>query len=676
MGWAVGIDVGGTYTDVVLAAPDGRVTVAKAATTPRDQSEGVMEGIRLAAEAVGRSVSSLLADTRRIVHGTTVATNALLERKTARVGLLITEGHRDVVDMREGLKPDRYNLRMPAPVPLVPRRLRLPVRERMRADGSVELPLDIASVERALDTLEAERVQAVAICLLHAWRNPTHEFAVAEAVRRRLPDAFVTISSEVLPQIKEFERFSASVANAMVGPIIHDYLQRLQVRLQEAGFAGSLFVIMSHGGIASASEASRLAIATALSGPAGGVAAALALSKTGIGTELITFDMGGTSTDIALVRGGRAGLSGGRFVADARIALPMLDIVTIGAGGGSIARLDRSGLLQVGPESAGADPGPACYGLGGTLPTVTDANLCLGYLDALLGGRRRLDRSASERAIDTLAVALGLSRDATGAGIYRVVNARMADGVRIATVKRGVDPREHTLLAFGGAAGLHVCAVAAELGITRVIIPLHASVLSAWGMLNTDLRVELIRSQPQAGGIAVGSLRAAFANMEAEGRERLRWFDGPLETGRSADMRYGEQVFEISVPLAGCFDGDDAAVAASISEAFHRRHQELYTYALRDQEIVLVNARCSVTGRFPRAAPLRSATPGLWKATGTRPVYLGEWFEVPVYRFEVLGKEEGVGPCIIEASTTTALLRANDRATFDARGWLEVTVGT
>ena len=671
--WAIGIDVGGTYTDVVLAAPDGTVTVAKAATT-RNQSDGVMDGLRLAAERVGRSVASLLADTGRIVHGTTVATNALLERKTPLVGLLTTEGHRDVVDMREGLKPDRYNLRMPAPLPLVPRRLRLPVRERMRADGSVEIPLDIESVERALDALAAERVQAVAVCLLHAWRNPAHEVAVADVARRRLPEAFVTTSSEVLPQIKEFERFSTTIANAMVGPIIHGYLKRLQARLRDAGFAGPLFVIMSHGGVASAAEASRLAVGTALSGPAGGIAAGLALSKTGLGTDLITFDMGGTSTDVALVRGGSASLSSGRFVGDARIALPMLDIVTLGAGGGSIARLDRSGLLQIGPESAGADPGPACYGLGGTRPTVTDANLCLGYLDALLGGQRRLDVAASERAIDSVAAALGLDRAATAAGIHRLVNARMADGVRVATVKRGVDPREHTLLSFGGAAGLHVCAVAAELGITRAIIPVHASVLSAWGMLNTDLRVELMRSQPQGGGIAAAPLRAAFAEMEAEGRERLHWHEGALEVSRSADMRYGEQVFEIPVPLDACFDGDDDTTAAAIAEAFHRRHQDLYTYALRDQEVVLVNARCSVTGKFRSAAAGRTTAPPATPAERTRRVHLGTWIEVPVHSFEALGEDEIAGPCIVEAPTTTALLRPGDRGRFDQRGWLEVAV--
>ena len=672
-GWAIGIDVGGTFTDIVLTGPDGAVTVAKAATTPQDQSDAVMEGLRLAAAAVGRALPALLVDTGRIVHGTTAATNALLERKTPLVGLLTTEGHRDVVDMREGLKPDRYDLRMPAPIPLVPRRLRLPVRERMLADGGVGTPLDLASVHRALDTLAAEQVQAVAVCLLHAWRNPAHEIAVAEAARRRLPDAFVTMSSEVLPQIKEFERFSTTVANAMVGPIIQAYLRRLQARLEAHGFAGPLFVIMSHGGVALAAEASRLAIGTALSGPAGGVAAGLALAREGLGDELITFDMGGTSTDIGLVRGGRASLSTGRTVGDARIAMPMLDIVTLGAGGGSIARLDRSGLLQVGPQSAGADPGPACYGRGGTQPTVTDANLCLGYLDSALGERTQLDAAAAHRAVDRLAGALGLDRDATAAGIYRLVNARMADGVRVATVRRGVDPRQHALLAFGGAAALHVSAVAAELGMTRVVIPLHASVLSAWGMLNTDLRVELTRSQPGGGGLNPTPLRAAFAAMEEEGRARLHWFAGALRIGCSADMRYGEQVFEINVPLDDCLAADDAVLPGLLAEAFHRQHEALYTYALREQEVVLVNARSSVTGLLP-PVPARAAQAVAQQPVRSRRILLDGWMDVPVHPFEALGAAEIVGPCIIESATTTVLLRAGDIGRYDPRGWLDVAV--
>jgi len=677
MTYTIGIDVGGTFTDIVVSAPDGRTITAKAASTPRDQSEGVIAGLALAAATLGLTTQGLLAGTARIVHGTTVATNALLEGKAARVGMLTTEGHRDIIEMREGLKPDRYNLRMAPPAPLVPRQLRVPVRERTRADGSIATPLDPASLDAAIRRLAAAGVQAVAVCFLHAWRNPAHEQAAAAAVRARLQQAYVTASSDVLPQIKEFERFSTTVANAAVGPVIRNYLGRLQDKLAQEGFRGELLVILSHGGVASVDEAIRLAAGTALSGPAGGVAAAVALARAGVAPDLIAFDMGGTSTDIALVRGGEPALAGGKTVADARIALPGLDIVTLGAGGGSIGRVDRAGLLAVGPESAGADPGPACYGQGGTAATVTDANLVLGYLDPgnFLGGRRRLDVAAATAAVGDVAARLGLSVEQAAFGIHRLVNTRMADGVRVATVRRGVDPRGYTLLAFGGAAGLHVTAVAAELGIRRVVVPAAASVLSAWGMLNTDLRIELTRSQPQTGGIDTDGLRAAFAAMEQEGRARLAWFDGAVAVRRSADMRYGEQVFEIAVDLDG-MDWAAPDLAGRIEAAFHRAHEALYTYALPDQDVVLVNARASVTGRLPAAAAgAAESAGGASGPKGRRRVWLDGWAEVPVFAFGGLGRGQAIaGPAVVESDTTTVLLRPGERARFDARGWLAIEI--
>ncbi|HEY0422642.1 MAG TPA: hydantoinase/oxoprolinase family protein [Rhodopila sp.] len=677
MSYTIGIDVGGTFTDIVVSASGGETIIAKAATTPVDQSKGVLDGIAVAAERLGLTPSALLQRTSRIVHGTTAATNALLEGKTPRVGMLTTEGHRDVIEMREGLKPDRYNLRMTPPIPLVARRLRLPVRERIRADGSVEIALDSGSLEGAIDRLRDAEVQAVAICFLHAWRNPAHEQQAAEAVRNRLPGVYVTTSFEVLPQIKEFERFSTTVANAAVGPVIQNYLGRVQSRLHEAGFDGELLVILSHGGVASVPEAIRLAVGTTLSGPAGGVAAAVALARGGLASNIIGFDMGGTSTDIAVVRDGQPTLSGDKSVAGARIALPSLDIVTLGAGGGSIGKRDRSGLLAVGPLSAGAVPGPACYGLGGALATVTDANLVLGYLDPanFLGGRRHLDRDAAGAAVAKLAEELGIDTAEAAAGIHRVVNSRMADGVRVATVRRGVDPREYTLLAFGGAAGLHVAAVAAELGIRRVVVPVAASVLSAWGMLNTDLRVEISRSLGQSGSIDIGGLNAAFAAMEVEGRARLAWFDGEVTLRRSADMRYGEQVFEIPVALDDV-DWRGDTLTKDLGDRFHAAHERLYTYALRDQEVVLVNARLSVIGRLPQTGQAISSIPlEHAEARAERLVYLSGWTQVPVYDLSSLAMDQSIrGPAIVESDTTTILLRNGDTARFDARGWLDVGI--
>ena len=507
---------------------------------------------------------------------------------------------------------------------------------------------------------------------MHAWRNPSHEQQAAAAVRARLQDAYVTTSSDVLPRIKEFERFSTTVANAAVGPVIDLYLNRLRDRLAEAGYKGELLVILSHGGVATVAEATRLAAGTALSGPAGGVAATVALSRMGVAKDLIAFDMGGTSTDIALVRDGLPSLSDGKTVANARIALPSLDIVTLGAGGGSIGKVDAAGLLAVGPESAGAVPGPACYGQGGIAPTVTDANLVLGYLDPanFLGGRRMLDRDAALTAVARLAAPLGLTAEQAAGGMHRLVNTRMADGVRVATVRRGVDPRGHAILAFGGAAGLHVTAVAAELGVKRVVVPIAASVLSAWGMLNTDLRVELTRGQSQSGGIDVEALEASFAAMEAEGRARLSWFDGEVTVLRSADMRYGEQVFEINVSLDGV-----PRTRAAIENAFHAAHERLYTYALRDQDVVLVNAGVSVIGRLPAAPAETNAAPAEAAPKGQRQVYLGGWTSVPVHDFAALAASQVVaGPAIVESDTTTVLLREKETARFDPRGWLDIAL--
>lgn len=670
MTYTIGIDVGGTFTDIVVSSANGETIIAKAATTPADQSDGVLQGLHLAAERLQLTPRALLEQTTRIVHGTTAATNALLEGKIARIGMLTTEGHRDVIEMREGLKPERYNLRMTPPAPLVPRHLRVPVRERMRPDGSVETALDETSLRSAIEKLGD--VQAVAICFLHSWRNPAHEQQAAAAVRARHQNAYVTTSSGVLPQIKEFERFSTTVANAAVGPVIETYLTNLQTRLAQAGYAGELLVILSHGGVASVHEAIRLAAGTALSGPAGGVAAAVALARGGMGQNLIAFDMGGTSTDIALVRDGQPAMSDGKTVANARIALPSLDIVTLGAGGGSIGKLDRAGLLAVGPDSAGADPGPACYGQGGEAATVTDANLVLGYLDPgnFLGGRRTLDLSASQRVVAALGAQLAIGMAEAASGIHRLVNTRMADGVRVATVRRGVDPRGYTLLAFGGAAGLHVSAVAAELGIQRVVVPVAASVLSAWGMLNTDLRVELTRSHGQIKGIDTEALKASFAAMDNEGRARLSWFDGDVVVRRSADMRYGEQVFEIAVDL----DSVDQDSTSALEEAFHQAHERLYTYALRDQDVVLVNARVAAIGRLPAAPQAAGRTP-VAAAVKTRRVFLNGWAEIPVHDFAALAAGQQVaGPAIVESDTTTVLLRPGDTGRFDARGWLDIAI--
>ncbi len=683
--YRIGIDVGGTFTDLVAVDEAGRATFAKVPSTPADPSLGVVDGLDRLAAALGVAPAAMLARTERIVHGTTVATNALIERNGARVGLLTTEGHRDVVEMREGLKDDRYNLRLPPPVQLVPRRLRLGVRERMRADGRVETPLDGTSLDAAIETLRRERVEAVAICYLHAWRDPSHEQlsprAGAGGAARALRLAFLrgAAANQGVRAVLDDDR------QRLCRPALSRYLGRLERRLAEAGYRGPILVIQSHGGIAPIAEAGRLAAGAVLSGPAGGVAgsvhAARLIGALGSGADLIPFDMGGTSTDISLVVGGRPSLAANRRVGGQAIALASLDISSIGAGGGSIARVDRGGILHVGPESAGADPGPACYGAGGEEPTVTDANLVLGYLDpaGFLGGRKRLDRAAAERAVDRVAAALGIDRLAAAAGIHRIVNTNMAEAVRLASVRRGVDVRHFAILAFGGAAGLHATDIARQLGVARVVVPRAAAVLSAWGMLATDLRFEVARTHiGDTKSLDGAAVKRLFDELAAAGLARLRAsFDGPVRIARSADMRYGEQVFEIAVPLDD-IDWRAADPLPEIIRRFHAAHEALFTYSLAEEETVLVNARVAVTGilsTLPREPALAAAVPAAPR--GMRPIRLGgDWVAAPVYDLDALAPHQAIrGPALVEGAMTTVLLRAGDEAVATALGWLDIAVG-
>jgi N-methylhydantoinase A len=677
--YRIGIDVGGTFTDLVAVDDFGRTILAKVASTPADPSSGALDGLKLLADTLGLALAQLLAQTERIVHGTTVATNALIERKGAKVGLLTTEGHRDVIEMREGLKDDRYNLRLPPPEQLVPRKLRLGVRERLRADGSIETPLDPTSVDHAIGALEREKVEAVAVCYLHAYRDPRHEVATKERIANRLPGLYVSLSSETLPQIKEYERVSTTVVNAYVGPALSGYLARLEQLLAEAGYRGPTLIIQSHGGVAPIAESGRLAAGAVLSGPAGGVAGSVYAARLLEENNLIPFDMGGTSTDISLIVEGQPSLVGARRVAGHTIALNSLDIASIGAGGGSIARVDAGGILHVGPESAGAVPGPACYGTDGTEATVTDANLVLGYLDptGFLGGRRRLDQRAAEVAVDRIAAALGVGRLAAARGIHRVVNTTMAEGVRLVSVRRGVDPRQFALLAFGGAAGLHATDIARQLDLSRVFVPRVAPVLSAWGMLATDLRFEVARTHiGDANALDGAEVKRLFEEMEAEGLGRLRAsFDGPVRSTRSVDMRYGEQVFEIAVPLKD-IDWSVADPLPQIVERFHRRHEELYTYSLPDQEVVLVNARVAVAGILS-ALPQEPALPEAPASAprSERRIYLEDWVAAPVRDFDALALAQKIaGPAVVESAMTTVLLRPGDRAILTKLGWLDIAI--
>jgi len=499
-------------------------------------------------------------------------------------------------------------------------------------------------------------------------------------VRAAMPGVYVSLSSEVLPQIKEYDRLCTTVVNAYVGPALERYLLRLEARLREAGLSAPVLIIQSHGGVATIAEAVRLAAGGVLSGPAGGVAGSQYAARLLGHGDLIPFDMGGTSTDISLVVGGEAAIASDRRIAGQRVALQSLDIASIGAGGGSIARVDHSGVLHVGPDSAGAQPGPACYGYGGVEATVTDANLVLGFLDPdnFLGGRTRLDRGAAEMAVDRIADKLGVDRMAAAEGIYRVINTHMAEGIRLVSVRRGVDPRRFAILSFGGAAALHVTDIARQLDLERVIVPRLSAVLSAWGMLACNLRCEVARTHiGDASRLDARAIRSTFREMEAEGRQWLgaASFSGPVRVRPSADMRYGEQVFEVGVPLDR-IDFEAPDLLQRMADAFHARHEELYTYSLGDQEAVLVNARVAVIGELPTLAQepaLPARAPA--RPTGERQIYLGGWRNVPIYAFDALAPDQAIeGPAVIESATTSVLLRLGDRARTTAFGWLDIQV--
>ena len=676
----IGIDVGGTFTDIVAVSDTGTVTFSKAASTPNDPSIGVMNAVERLADELGINSETLLSKTESIVHGTTVATNALLERKGAKTGLLTTLGHRDVLEMREGLKDDRYNMRLPAPAPLVPRFLRLGVRERIKPDGRIHTELDNTSLDEAINKLREEKVTSVAVCYLHAYKEPKHEQETKKILEAKLPGVSVSISSEVFPEIKEYERVSTTIVNAYVRPIVENYLNRLEERLKNAGYKGSVLIILSHGGVAPIEEAIRLSAATVLSGPAGGVAGSkYGASLIGAG-DLVPFDMGGTSTDISMIVNGEPALSSTRGIAGQRIALQSLDIVSIASGGGSIARVDAGGILRVGPESAGALPGPACYGKGGTEVAVTDASVVLGFLDPgnFLGGRETLDVAAAEAALSRLANQLSVEPAEAAEGVHKVINTQMAEGIRLVSVRRGVDPRKFALLSFGGAAGIHITEIARQLEVQRVIIPRTAAVLSAWGMLATDLRYEVSRTHiGDTGSLKAGDVREVFSEMELEGRSRLKEaFEGDVSISRSADMRYGEQIYEVDVSLDDV-DFSDDDLMKSISDRFHKRHEELFTYSLPDQDAVLVNGRLAAIGALPDLPqePKTEARAASGHRT-TRKIFLAGWVDAPVFNLEELVPSQKIeGPAIIESSTTTVVLRSDDKAEVTDNLWLNILVG-
>ena len=678
----IGIDVGGTFTDFFLWSPRGQVQTCKVLSTPQDPSIGMLDGLRSMAESRRESVETLVCRIRTMVHGTTVTTNATLTRSGARTGLITTEGVRDALQMRRGIREEQYDNRYLNVVPLVPRYLRRTVRGRLDYAGKEIRPLDHEDLRAAARLLAREGVEAVAVCFMNAFANPAHEEAAAEVLAKELPDAYLSVSSRVLPSIRFYDRVSTTVLNAYIGPVLRGYLNSLMVKLADVGFGGVLLIMQSNGGLALPELTLERPATTLLSGPAAGPRAAVEFTRVHGQESCILMDMGGTSFDASLVRQGAATMKTQGEIDRLRIALPMLAIITIGAGGGSIGWIDEGGLLRMGPRSAGALPGPACYGQGGEKPTCTDANLVLGYLDPsfFAGGKLKLDLEQARQAIsEHIAGPLGLSVEDAAAGMFRVINANMAHGVREITVKRGLDPREFPLVVAGGAGPLHACMIASDLDIPTLLVPATASLLCASGMLLTDLQHDHVRSYiVPFGQIDPDRLRAITESMVLEGQEELRREGVERERSRhqvSLDIRYVKQYHEVTVPvpLETILSGDLEAVA----RAFHAEHDRLYGYDLEEQgtELELINLRVRSLGltdkpELPRVEPGgEDAGHALKDRRQAFVPELAAFAEVPVYDGHLLKAGNKVpGPALIERIDTTILVSAGFAATVDTLG--------
>lgn len=672
MSYLIGIDIGGTFTDFLLVdETSGHQFAHKSPSTPSDPSRAFLRGLSDLEGQLGLGQGELLPRTRMIVHGTTVATNAVLTDRGARAGLITTEGFRDVLQMRRGVRSrdHLYDNKHVAPPPLVRRAHRVGVAERIDVDGTVLTTLDEDAVRTATRRLLNDGVEAIAVCFMHSYADPRHEQRAVEIARELTDDCFISASYEVLPQIRLYERVSTTVMNAYVGPVVKRYIGRLTDRLAEGGFAGVLLVMQSNGGIAAPGVIEQLPASTVLSGPAAGPVAALRSARHLGVADCILVEMGGTSFDASLVKSGEVQITREGQVNSQALSLPMTEIHTIGAGGGSIAWVDDGGLLQVGPRSAGAEPGPAAYDGGGTEPTVTDANVVLGYIDpdCFLGGTMSLRGDLAEQAVaGHIADPLGISTLEAAAGIVEVVTLKMAAGTKDISVRRGVDPRELPLIVGGGAGPLHGAEIARELGIETIVVPRRSAVLCASGMLLADLRHDYARGfrrqwAPEEGPAAAALLRDALD----QGRATLRdegIAESDIRTTVTLDLRYVGQHHEVSVDvplsvLENPGDGRDP-----VAQALHDRHRQLYGFANETADIEVLTARATVHGgrgsllddRAP--LPLQSGVAG----KGSRPAWStteGALVDFDVYDGALLAAgEQCHGPAIIETAATTILV--------------------
>ena len=685
----IGVDVGGTFTDIVLSDGEtGAVAIGKVSTTPDDPSRGVLDGV----VEICRREGVDPAEVAFVLHGTTTATNAVLEGKGARAGMITNEGFRDILHIARHQRVEHYSIRQELPWqsrPLVERRHRKTVRGRLVPPHGAELePLDEAGVRRAAEELKAAGVESVAVCFLFSYLNPAHEDRAAAIVRDVMPDAFVTTSAAVSPQFREFERFTTAALATFIGPKVRRYIAHLEGALKEARVAGELRVMASNGGVATAVTIAEKPALTLLSGLAAGVLGGGWVGARAGRRKLITFDIGGTSADIGIIQDGVIAETDARStqIAGFPLLMPMIDIHTIGAGGGSIAYRDPGGAFKVGPRSAGAVPGPAAYGRGGTEPTVTDANVMLGRLDArdVLGGGLRLDPDAARRVVNGFAEAMGLDPMEAAEGILTVIDSNMANAVRSRTVQKGIDPRDFALVAFGGAGPLHGAAVAAMLDIPEVIVPPFPGITSAMGLLTTDLKYDAIRTAFQvSASVDLDRLNADFAAMEADLAAQFEAdhiATGDRATSRAGDLRYVGQGYELRIPFpAGALGAGDLD---AVFTRFHAAHAAEYGHSFAASPIEIVNVRVSGAGRMPKLADLRAPEGGSLAAAliRTEPCWFrvdGQLAALPTatyHRTLLPIGEVFAGPAIVLQTDSTTVVPPGASAVVDGAGNIVITL--
>ncbi|MET0674435.1 MAG: hydantoinase/oxoprolinase family protein [Bradyrhizobium sp.] len=670
----IGVDIGGTFTDLqIYDARSGAIVGYKTPTTPEDPSIGLMTGIKEAADRYGFT----LPDVGFLLHGTTIATNAILERKLPRTALVTTAGFEDVLEIGRHVRREVYSLSPQQPPTLIPRDCRIGIAERIRTDGSVEAPLTAEALERLVAAIDRIDPVCVAVCLMNSYLNPQHEQDIAEYLVKKRPRLKVSCSSALSAEIREYERTSTTVLNAVLIPVIAGYLDKLTHRMESEGFAPRLLLVQSNGGVCAARTAATEPVRLLLSGPSGGSAACALLSKVLGEDDLIGVDMGGTSFDVSVVRNGRVNVVMQGEIDRMPVRVPMVEIRAIGAGGGSLAKVQRGNRLTVGPESAGSNPGPACYGRGGTGATVTDANVTLGRIDGekFLGGGMRLDVEAARKVIDgEVGAPLGLATEVAAEGLLTVVNANLGAAIRLSLFEKGVDPRDFTMIGFGGAAGLHAVAVAEETGIRRVVFPENASTLSAYGILHSDLIHDLVRSRVfDATPENLAVCTPLLESLVADARARLD-ADAIPESDRhvelAADMRYKGQAFELTVPLRGV-QLDEAGLSVLTGD-FHDLHRQYFSYSNPGSPIEIVSLRASAIGRLPKPTARATEARDGGKPIGSRKIWLsGGWRDVAIWsRDDVVLGATIEGPAVIEEAYTSVLLVEGWSCQRDSSGHL------